>query len=285
MAFIAGAIIGGAAAIGGGLLAKSASDKASKKASQANQAALDSQQAIYQQQRSDFAPFQQIGYDALPDYYRMMGITPSLTDQEQTLLDDYSTWQAKQGTPRAGFKVDPAWQGDQQALARAQAKQQMIAEWQPGTAPELSPLAKWQLQQANLAQGRADSARGLSGSGGSAQREIDTASSIAGQDYMNQYARILDALKIGSGAAGAAGGASQQFSSQIGQAGRVSADLALDKGQTEANLWQGLGQLPMDYYSFTQKQPQVTTMPVSQPVGGNPVGGTYGGSSQYGMLI
>jgi hypothetical protein len=67
---------------------------------------------------------------------------------------------------------------------------------------------------------------------------------IAGQDYMNSYSRILDALKIGTGASAAAGASGQQFSNQIGAAGTNQANITLDQGQSDANLWRGLSQVP-----------------------------------------
>jgi hypothetical protein len=131
----------------------------------------------------------------------------------------------------------------------------------PAGAPELSPLAQWQLMQSRKAQGRAESARGISGTGGSAQREMEAEAGIAGQDYINQYSRILDALKIGTGASGAAGNAASQYSSQVGAAGANQGNILMDQGQSNANFWQGLGTVPMDAYNLYQKS-QVP--PVSQ---------------------
>jgi hypothetical protein len=84
---------------------------------------------------------------------------------------------------------------------------------------------------------------------------------IAGQDYMNSYSRILDALKIGTGASGAAGAAGQQFSGQIGQSGANAMDITLDAGQSSANLWRGLGQVPGQAVAAYQN----AQAPLSQP--------------------
>jgi hypothetical protein len=307
-----------------------AADKGADAATSANDKTLAAQERMYNTQRADFAPYQQLGENALPSYYKMLGITPTLSQQEQDILKSYNDWNASQGVSQTGTSTaqvmaqapvsrpihnlsgdalgndDPnnnfqqgtltaqapqpvaAWSGDMEALKAAQQKQALVnsVSGLGEGAPELSPLAQWQQQQASRSKGLAESARGISTGGGAATRAADLTSSIAAQDYQNQYARILDALKIGTGASSAAGGASQQFSSQIGQAGANQGNIALNQEQSEANLWSGLGSIPMDYYNFTQKQPQTQVTP-SAFGAANPgiAGGTYGGSSQYGTLI
>lgn len=263
--------------VGGAIAGAVASDKASKRAAKTADNTLAYQERIAAQQREDFAPFQQVGYDVLPEYYRMLGIMPSLTEQERLELEDYADWQAQPAATRP-----KTWTGDWGMLERAQTKQQMIDTWDTtgGAAPELSPLAKWQMQQANQAQGRADSARGLSGSGGASRRETDTASAIAGQDYLNQYSRILDALKVGQGAAGQAGASSQQLSQQVGVAGQNQMNIQLDRGQNQANLWSGLGSVPMDLYSMSLRAPGSSApagggSPIYTPSGGGTRGSDF----------
>jgi hypothetical protein len=138
-------------------------------------------------------------------------------------------------------------------------------------APTLSPLAQWQQQEFNKSQNRQDAARGLAGSGGASARMAEGASAIAGQDYMNSYSRILDALKIGTGASGSAGSYGSQYSNQIGQAGANSMKLKLAQGDTNSQLWQGLGGIPADYLTYKNMMGTSggsTTAPM-----------TYGGSS------
>jgi hypothetical protein len=86
-------------------------------------------------------------------------------------------------------------------------------------------------------------------------------SQIAGQDYMNSYSRILDALKMGQGGAAAASAGTQQMSQNIGQSGANQANITLDQGQSDANLWRGLGQLPGQAVAAYQN----AQAPLSQP--------------------
>jgi hypothetical protein len=320
-------------------------------------------------QRGDFAPYQQLGQDALPSYYKMLGITPSVSAEHQSVLDDYSRWQSGQqggvsaggGAPSSGttsstapsglseFGLDVGagfipgqmkvlggryigreapkgpegaefsdsllpgyhenprwaenqsfmsgddgydenvqryvkyagaggaggaggsggsqWGGDWDMLSRAQSAERAAQAGGEGAgaAPELSPLAQWQMQEFNKQQNRQDAARGLSGSGGASARLGEGAMQIAGADYQNSYSRILDALKIGQGAAGSAGASSGQYSTQIGQAGARQQQNILNQGQSNANLWSGLGQLPGQAMSAYQNAqgPATTYQPSS----------------------
>jgi hypothetical protein len=108
-----------------------------------------------------------------------------------------------------------------------------------GEAPPLSPLAQWETEQFNLSQGRADAARGLSGSGGAASRQARGEREIAAADYQNSYSRILDALKLGTGASAQMGGASGTFSGQLGTAGQNAQALAIAQGNATAQLYSG----------------------------------------------
>lgn len=274
MSGIATVVIG--SSIIGGVVSSNASDKASKRALEANQASLDAQERMYQQQRADFAPYQQLGLAALPEYYKMLGIQQP---QNVFAAGQQALPSSQPGAPFSGGVglVGGLLGRVAQTIGTAGPQVQPVgvqsqAGSGSGAAPALSPLARWQLMQTQRAQGRADTARGLSGSGGAASREAENAMAIAGQDYQNQYARILDALKIGTGASSAAGGASQQYSGQIGQAGANAGNILMDQGQTQANLWSGLGTLPMDYLNF-QNKTQMPAMTTGQFTGG---GGSLG---------
>lgn len=74
-----------------------------------------------------------------------------------------------------------------------------------------SPAAQYQLQQGTKAMNRSLAARGLSGSGNAVNRLTELNSSIAASDWSNQYNRLLDAIKIGTGAASSAGQAGQNY--------------------------------------------------------------------------
>lgn len=78
-----------------------------------------------------------------------------------------------------------------------------------------SPAAQYQLQQGTKAMNRALAARGLSGSGNAVNRLTELNSSIAASDWSNQYNRLLDAIKIGTGAASSAGQAGQNYANAV----------------------------------------------------------------------
>lgn len=65
------------------------------------------------------------------------------------------------------------------------------------------------------------------------------------------YNKILDMVKIGQGAAGTAGqgalATGQGLASTYGNLGSSLANTELIKGQTQSDLWSGLGALPMNY--------------------------------------
>jgi hypothetical protein len=310
MSAVAAAVVG--SAVIGGVMSNKASKDASDAAGDANQATLDQQRQMFDIQRQDFAPYQQLGEDAMPTYYRMLGISPGgtsgqMTQKELDLIADYNAYRS--GTPstttpavagttaplasdsrytepiyadsstdegllqaQLSGAADPmrayqpggvdgysaaggagvggtgaggagGWGGDMDALNAALRKQELIDQGAAGAgaAPELSPLAQWQMQEFNKQQNRQDAARGLAGSGSASARIGEGAMNIAGADYQNSYNRILDALKIGSGASASAGQSANQMSTAIGQAGGRQQQNILNQGQSQANMWSGLG--------------------------------------------
>lgn len=78
-----------------------------------------------------------------------------------------------------------------------------------------SPAAQYQLQQGTKAMNRSLAARGLSGSGNAVNRLTELNSSIAASDWSNQYNRLLDGIKIGTGAAASAGQAGQNYANAM----------------------------------------------------------------------
>ena len=117
-----------------------------------------------------------------------------------------------------------------------------------------SPAAQYQLTKGSQALGRALAARGLSGSGNAAQRFADLNSSIAASDWNNQYTRILDALKLGTGASSVVAGAGNALGGQVGanasntssiygNQGNNMANIYQNEGANEAKFWSGMGGL------------------------------------------
>jgi hypothetical protein len=78
-----------------------------------------------------------------------------------------------------------------------------------------SPAAQYQLQSGTKAMNRALASRGLSGSGNAVNRLTELNSSIAATDWNNQYTRLLNSLKIGTGAASEQNDSSDSYSNTV----------------------------------------------------------------------
>jgi hypothetical protein len=72
MSVVAAAVIG-SAVVGAGASAYT-SGKAADAAKDANDDTLSAQDRIYQQEREDKAPYRDLGTDAMPEYYKMLGL-------------------------------------------------------------------------------------------------------------------------------------------------------------------------------------------------------------------
>lgn len=104
-----------------------------------------------------------------------------------------------------------------------------------------SPAAQYQLQQGTKSLNRQLAARGLLGSGNAAQRLSELSSGVAASDYQNQYNRLADALKLGTGASSAMSQASNQYGANVGNAAANLGNIAMQSGQARAGLYSGLG--------------------------------------------
>lgn len=104
-----------------------------------------------------------------------------------------------------------------------------------------SPAAQYQLEQGTKALNRSLAARGLSGSGNAAQRLTELSSGIAASDYQNQYNRLADALKVGTGASSAMSQASNQYGNAVQQGATNIGNIAQNAGNARASLYSGLG--------------------------------------------
>jgi len=266
MAWVATAIVG--SAVIGGVASNVAASKGAKAATNANQATLDTQTQLANQQRDDFEPFRQLGLGALPQYRAMLGLprtdASNVRDSVTGNLDRVTSGGIDGMTRTRGVVSIP--QDPTQGLGRTQDAR----AGQPFEM-DLSPIGQWTLQESLKMQNRQDAARGLSGSGGASARAGELGMQVRANDYQQQYGRILDALKIGTGAASSAGAASQQLSNQVGQSGQNQQNIIAGQSQANQQLWQGLGSLPMDYMNYQQK--------VQMPGGGS------GGSSSYDSML
>lgn len=110
-----------------------------------------------------------------------------------------------------------------------------------------SPAAQYQLTQGTKAMNRALASRGLSGSGNAVNRLTELNSSIAATDWNNQYNRLLDAIKIGTGAASSAGQAGQSYANALtnasGNLGNIYQNQANQLNSIYSNAANGLSQI------------------------------------------
>lgn len=106
-----------------------------------------------------------------------------------------------------------------------------------------SPAAQYELTQGTKTLNRQLAARGLLGSGNAAQRLGELSSGVAAKDYNDQYNRLLDQIKIGTGASAQTGQSSNTYNSAIGAAGSATEAAQANAGQARAALYSGMGGL------------------------------------------
>ncbi len=110
-----------------------------------------------------------------------------------------------------------------------------------GYSVQQSPAAQYELQQGSRSLNRNLAARGLLGSGNAAQRMSELSGGVAAKDYNDQYSRLLDQVKIGTGASASAGASSNTLSNAIGQNSQQVQNSNNQLGQSRAALYSGAG--------------------------------------------
>jgi hypothetical protein len=114
--------------------------------------------------------------------------------------------------------------------------------------PAASPAAKYAETTGLRSLNRQLAGRGMLGGGGAALKAGELSAGVAADDWSKGYGRLLDLVKIGAGAAGQAGAASQQQGTNLANLytnqGNVQAGLDLTGGQNTSNFYKGLGSLP-----------------------------------------
>jgi hypothetical protein len=153
-----------------------------------------------------------------------------------------------------------------------------------------SPAAQYALKQGTKSLNRNLAARGLLGSGNAAQRLSELSSGVAANDYNQQYSRLLDQVKIGTGASASTGAASQTLGGQIGQnsANMTNAvgtnslanqQAQYQAGQGRASLYSGLGGLPMSAASLGINASRAGLLGNSSPEITDPFGTNFGANN------
>jgi hypothetical protein len=105
--------------------------------------------------------------------------------------------------------------------------------------PGQSPAAQYQLRQGNIAMGRALGARGQAGSGGAAYKLGELSKNVAASDWQDQYNRLLDMVKVGTGASSATGSAATTLSNAYGAGAQNLGNIYGNQGATMASLYGG----------------------------------------------
>lgn len=176
------------------------------------------------------------------------GILEFFTGQKSADVQKESNQQA---VNEQRYATDKAYQLQQEAVERFKPFYDVgvgaIPDYQKmlkgGYDMKESPAAQYQLQQGTKAMNRALASRGLSGSGNAAQRLTELNQSVAASDWNNQYSRILDALKLGTGASSAMGLASTSGANAAQAGAQNIGNLLQNSGRVTASLYQGMGQM------------------------------------------
>jgi hypothetical protein len=101
-----------------------------------------------------------------------------------------------------------------------------------------SPAAQYELTQGTKTMNRQMAARGMLGGGTAATRLGELSGGVAARDWQNQYSRLLDSLKLGTGAAGQMGQSGQVFGGQAGQNAGMLANVYTNQGNNMAGIYQ-----------------------------------------------
>jgi len=104
-----------------------------------------------------------------------------------------------------------------------------------------SPAAQYELQQGTKMMNRQLAGRGMLGGGTAANRLTELSSGIAARDWQNAYARLLDSLKLGTGASAAMGQSGQTYGNQVGNTAANLGNIYTNQGNNMASIYQDLG--------------------------------------------
>jgi hypothetical protein len=104
-----------------------------------------------------------------------------------------------------------------------------------------SPAAQYELQQGTKTMNRQLAARGLLGGGTAANRLTELSSGVAARDWQNSYARLVDSLKLGTGAAASMNQSGQNYGGQVGNTANALGTIYTTQGNNMASLYQNTG--------------------------------------------
>ena len=243
MSFIASAVVGTVASVGGAYLSSKAAKDAAKSQSKSAQAGIDAELQMFREGQEATAPWREMGEGALGQLGSIYGISP-VTQVEDPETGEMITSQADQVNPYDAFK----------------AQQDRLRE---GFTE--SPGYGYQLEQANKAAMRSAAAGGMSGSGAE-MKELQRVAQgqAAGEwgNYLNSFNEYTNSLKsianvgqttatqgaqMGANVAGSvAGGYKQMGAAQaqndINQANVMTG--AIQQGVNAYGMYKGYNQQP-----------------------------------------
>lgn len=263
-----GAIIGaGVAGLGSAVIGSSAAKSAAKSQANAANQATDTQQAMYNQTRSDLQPYSQYGQGALPALQKLLGIGSGASaaagspdwDAYLAANPDVAAWAASgHGDPTLGTNQTPeqaaAYQyqntGQSEGRALPTVTAQSAAANQNGIEDQLQQLPGYQFTRD---QGIASANRTLGSTGQTGAQAKGIARFVTGladNTYNSQVSNLAAAAGLGENAAAQSGnigaGYSQGISNTITGAGAANA--AGTVGSANA-ITGALGQIPANLYA------------------------------------
>jgi hypothetical protein len=104
-----------------------------------------------------------------------------------------------------------------------------------------SPAAMYELQQGTKAMNRQLAGRGMLGGGTAANRLTELSQGVAARDWQNSYSRLLDSLKLGTGASAAMGQSGGVYGNQAGQNAANLGNIYTNQGNNMASIYQNVG--------------------------------------------
>lgn len=100
-----------------------------------------------------------------------------------------------------------------------------------------SPAAQYELQQGTKTMNRQLAGRGMLGGGTAANRLTELSAGIGARDWQNQYSRLVDSLKLGTGSAASMGQSGQVYGNQVGQGASGISNTAMNLGNNLTSLY------------------------------------------------
>lgn len=235
------AAIAGAAVVGAGASVVAA-NKAAKASKKGAQLAADTERYMYDTSRADYAPYREVGQEALYKLADMYGVSRPMAAPAGAV----STPAPTDGSPYGGLIGSLArFEGRLPGSSAAPVEAGTPTQYTPGYSGfEASPGYQFRLSEGLKAAERSAAARGLLGSGATLKALQRYGEGLASSEYEN-YANRLAALAgvgqtatAGTAAAGAqaAGGIAQAYQN----AGNARASAYQNTGQAISNTAGGL---------------------------------------------